>query len=311
MLLVSSNLIFCQVAKDTLGTNSIYAPNNLNDFFSAEESWEIHKAAYTKQLKAKGLTEKEIQKSMIAFEKDKKEFIAKIKEQHKLAEIQRKKADDQRALVEIERKKADELRKQATTQRQKADELRKQAEIEREKLDELRVKDTSQRQKVDELRKQAEIERAKADEQRKIANIQRKKAEEERIKIEAKEKNTENILTKNIRLSDKATSIKPIVFNVISKTTLHIGIVAELGNGATLIEIYNPNGVKEAELYLEHKVGSGSINNSDLSKPTSAALDKTISGAKVGEWQIKISSQKANGILDMSVSQYTKPTIND
>jgi|GEM_PF-5830251 len=37
-----------QVAQDSLGVNYMYTPNHFNERFSAEESWEIHKAAYIK-----------------------------------------------------------------------------------------------------------------------------------------------------------------------------------------------------------------------------------------------------------------------
>lgn len=311
ILLASSNFIFSQVTQDTLSVNYIYAPNNFNNGFSAEESWEIHKAAYIKQQKAKGLTDDEIKKSMVTYEKEKKEFIARVKEQHRLAEIQRKKAAKQRELAEIERMKANEQRKLAVIQRQKANELRKLAVLERKKADEQRKKGSIQREKANELRKQANIERAKADKQRKLAEIQRVKAEELRKKAQEWRKNTKNILIKNITLSNQSNNSKPIIFKVTSKTTLRIGIRAHISSGNTLIEIYNPNGVKEAELSLDHKTESRSINQSDFSKSTSGSLDKTISYAEVGDWQIKISSQKAEGTVAMSVAQYKKITMND
>mgnify|MGYP006201181891 CR=1 FL=1 len=72
ILLASSNFVFGQVTQDTPGPKYIYAPNYANNSFSAEESWEIHKAAYIKQLKSKGLTDEQIKKSMASYEKDKK-----------------------------------------------------------------------------------------------------------------------------------------------------------------------------------------------------------------------------------------------
>ena len=99
MLLVSSHFVFSQEAQDSLGVNYIYAPNHFSNSFSAEESWEIHKAAYIKQLKAKGQTEDEIKSSMVTYEKDKAAFIAQVKEQLRLAAIQREKAAEQRACL--------------------------------------------------------------------------------------------------------------------------------------------------------------------------------------------------------------------
>jgi len=247
--------MFSQVAKDTLSVDYIYAPNSFNHSFSAEESWEIHKAAYIKQLKSKGLTDDEIKKRMVTYEKDKEEFIAQVKEQHRLAAIQRKKADDLRKLADIERKKADEQRKLA------------------------------------------DIQRAKADKQRKKAQEWRKKAE--------------NILIKNITLSNKSNNSKPITFKVNSKMTLYIGIRAHISSGTTLIEIYNPKGIKEGELSLNFKSNSDSNEEREGLEYTSGALDKTISGAEVGEWKIKIVSQKSEGIVAMSVAQYIKPTMDE
>ena len=311
ILLASSNFMFSQVAQDSLSVNHIYAPNHFNHSFSAEESWEIHKAAYIKQLKSKGLTDNEIKRSMATYEKDKEEFITRVKEQHRLAAIQRKKADELRKQADIVRKEANELRKQADIVRKDADELRKQADIVRKKADKQREKGAIQRAKADELRKQADIQRAKADEQRKLAEIQRVKAEELRKKTQEWRKNAENILIKNITLTNQSNNSKPIIFKVTSKTTLRIGIRAHISSGTTLIEIYNPKGIKEGELSLNFKSKSGSNEEKEGLEYTSGALDKTISGAEVGKWQIKISSQKSEGTVAMSVAQYIKPTMDE
>jgi len=303
--------MFSQVMQDSLDVNYIYAPNYFNNSFSAEESWEIHKAAYIKQLKSKGLTDDEIKRSMIAYEKDKEEFIARVKEQHRLAAIQREKAAKQRALAEIERNKASEQRKLAAIQRQKADELRNLAEVERKKAEEQRGKSAIQREKANKLRKQAAIERAKADEQRKLADIQRAKAEEQRKKAQEWRKNFKNILTKNITLTNESNNGKPIIFKVTSKTTLRIGIRAHISSGTTLIEIYNPRGSKEGELSLNFKSKSNSNEEIEGFEYTSGVLDKTISSAEVGEWQIKISSKKPEGTVAMSVAQYIKPAMDE
>jgi hypothetical protein len=308
VLLVSSNLVFCQVKKDSLADKHIYPPN-LYDGFTPKESWEIHKEAYIKQLTAKGLTEKEFKKSLKAYEKQKEEFLAKVTEQQRTAEAERKKADEQRAKDAIERAKADELRKQAEIQMKKADELRKLADIERAKADEQRAKDAIERAKADELRKQAAIERAKADELRKLADIERAKADEQRKRSQEWRKNAEDILIKNIALSNQSSASQPVTFNLTSKTTLYIGIRANIVSGSTLIEIYNPKGIKEGELSL--KFNSKSSSDENGLKYTSGALDKTITNAEVGKWQIKISSLKAEGNVAMSVAKYVKPTVDE
>lgn len=339
ILLASCNFMFSQVTQDSLSVNYIYAPNHFNDSFSAEESWEIHKTAYIKQLKSKGLTDDEIKRSMLTYEKDKEEFIARVKEQHKLAAIVREKAAEQRALAEIIRREADELRKEADSVRKNADEIRKQSDIvreqaaiQREKAEELRKQADNvrknadevrkqaemvrkqaaiQRENADALRKQADIERAKADEQRKLADIRRSKAEEQRKKSQAWRNNAEDILIKNITLSNQSDNNEPISFKVASKTTLHIGIRAQISSGTTSIEIYNPKGVKEGEMSLNFKPKSGSNEENGGIEYTSGALDKTISRAEVGEWQIKVSSKKSEGTVAISVAQDIKSTMDE
>jgi len=294
-----------------LDINYIYAPNHYHHSFSAEESWDIHKAAYIKQLKSKGVTGEEFKKSMITYEKEKEAFIARVKERHRLAKIQREKAAKQRALAAIERKKAVEQRKLAAIQRKKAEELRKLAEIERKKAEIQRGESAILREKANELRRQAAIARAKADEQRKLAEIQRRKAEEQRKKIQAWRKNAENILIKNITLTGQSNHNEPIIFEVTSKTTLRIGIRAHISSGTTLIEIYNPQGIKEGELSLNFESAFGPNEEREGPEYTSGALDKTILGAKAGKWQIKISSQESGGNVAISVAQYIKPTLDE
>ena len=285
MLLVSSHFMFSQEAQDSLGVNYIYAPNHHSNNFSAEESWEIHRAAYIKQLNAKGQTEDEIKTSMITYEKDKAEFIARVKEQLRFAAIQREKAAKLRAVAKKRRDKAAKRREEALIQRQKA---------------------RTQREASKELRGEAAVQRTEAAKQRKQAAKQRKLAAVQRKKDQLWRKHAENILIKNITFTEQSSNNQPVIFNVSSKTTLRIGIIASISSGSTLVEIYNPNGIKKGELTLNYKSHS---NNGD--EYTSAALDKTISGATVGDWQVKISSQNSEGTVDISVAQYKKPAVDD
>jgi hypothetical protein len=285
---ICSGYVFCQVAQDSLGGNYIYP--RFCDNFSAEGSWEIHKEAYVKQLRAKGLTVDEIEKKITAYEKQKEEFIAQIYEQRRLAAIQRKKADGQRKLAEI--------------QRQKADEQRKQADILRKQANDNRTQNNIQREKAEEQRKQADIHRKKADEQRKLADIHRKKAEEWRNSFE-------NILTEKITLLGQSVNTIPLIFKVNKKTILLFNINAKVSSGTTLIEIFNPNKEKVGELSLEHKKTSGLTKENAFFKSTSGCLNKTISDSEVGDWQIKILSQKSEGTVTISVAQYLKPTVDE
>lgn len=299
MLLASSQFMFSQETQDSLGVNYIYAPNHFSNSFSAEESWEIHKAAYIKQLKSKGQTDQEIKSSMVTYEKDKAAFIAQVKEQLRLAAIQREKAAKQRAVAAIQREKAAEQREKAAVQRQKAEIQRNEAATQREQT-------ATQRLEAAKQREQAATQRLEAAKQRKQAAIQRANAEAQRKKDQAWRKHAENILIKNITLTNQSNTNTPVIFKVRSKTTLRIGIRASITSGSTLVEIYNPNGVKKGELSLNYKT-----NSNDNDEYRSAALDKTISGADVGDWQIKISSQNSEGTVAMSVAQYKKLTFDD
>jgi hypothetical protein len=262
ILLASSNYMFSQVAKDTLGVDYIYEQNYYNGSFSPEEIWKIYKAAYIKQLESKGLTNYEFNKSILNFSKQKETFITRINNELKLTEVQLRNTKEQIALTIIEIKKADKQRAKDTSQRVKdARHL---------------VKDAIQRTKVNQWRK-----------------------------------NTDNILIKNIKLSNQLNNNKPIFFKVTAKTTLKIGVRAHINSGITLIEIYNPKGIKEGELSLKFKSKPVSNEEKEGLEYNSGALDKTITGAEIGEWKIKITSKKAEGFVAISVVKYLKPTMNE
>ncbi|MBD0403043.1 hypothetical protein [Flammeovirga sp. EKP202] len=239
VLLLSNTFGFCQVEKDSLLESYIYPPNSYNNYdgLTPKESWDIHKAAYIKQLKAKGGTSEEYDKSLLDYEKQKKEFLTLVEERNRIAEVQRE--------------------------------------------------------------KDAELRKKHA--------IQRHLAEERRKKSQAWRENAKEILIKNITLTHQTDDSESMAFKVTSKMTLYIGIRAHIKSGSTLIEIYNPKGVKEGELSLKYQ----SDANQKVKEYTSGALDKTISNTEVGEWQIKISSQKSNGNIAMSVAQSIKPTVDE
>ncbi|NLR91397.1 hypothetical protein [Flammeovirga agarivorans] len=253
ILLLTNTFVFCQEDKDSLADNYIYPPNSYNNFdgLTPKESWDIHKAAYIKQLKAKGVTGKEYKKSLNEYEKQKADFLTRVEEQNRIAEVQRKKNEEQRA----------------------------KNKIQREKNEKQRTKNEIQREKNEEIRK----------------------------KYQKWIDNTEEILSKNIIISSQIDNSKPISFTVTSNKTLYLGIRAHVKSGTTLIEIFNPKGNKEGELSLKSQLGS----NNRESEYTSGAFDKTISTTEVGEWQIKISSQKSNGNVAMSVRQSIKSVMNE
>jgi hypothetical protein len=322
-LLVNTISIFCQEAQDLPSDNLIYP--SFYDSFSAEESWHIHREAYVKQLKAKGLTVEEIKKEVVRYDKQKKEFIARVREQQKRAAVQRKKADEQRALADIQRQQADEQRRQADVlrldaekQSDQAEVLRKQAEVnrgesnlQRQKANEQRAQAAVQRKQADEHRAQAEIQRQKSEELRAQARVQRGQAEVLRKNAEEWRNSFENILNEKIAILSKSSNSKPLNFKISKKTTLLLNIRGEISSGSTLIEIIDPTGQKKGELSLEHTKNPKSMRDNEFLNSTSGALNKTISDSMVGNWQVKITSQESEGTVHISVAKYIKPGMDD
>ena len=186
VILSNSWQLFSQETKNNKESQFIYP--QFHESFSAEESWQIHREAYRKQLKATGFSDMEIEKKMTAYEKEKILFIEKINEQRKLAEIQRKEAEQMRKEAEGQRKKAEEFRKEAELQMEQADVLRKQAEESRKQSEIARKKSEEQRKLAENQREQATKDRQQAEKQREEANIQRKKAEEMSLLAEEQRK---------------------------------------------------------------------------------------------------------------------------
>ncbi|UOB18478.1 hypothetical protein [Abyssalbus ytuae] len=287
-LTVYSSLACSQVVKDSLQAHHIYP--RFNGYFSVEESWQIHKEAYKKQLEAKGLTEQEISQKMKEYEKQKEEVIEKIKQQRRVAEKQRQLAD-------IQRQKADSLRKMAAAQRLEHDK-------QRQKADALRKMADTQRQQAEKQRQQAEVMRREAEAQRKIAEEKRKIEEEWRKSIKV-------LLGENVPLVVKDTGVKPLKINVSKRSTLFFNIYGNINSGRVLIEVFNPNGQKEAELALDHHKETVPQPKTRLSDNTSGSLSKTINSPKTGAWIVKISPQKCRGTINISVAQYIKPAADE
>ena len=301
IVFLNPGIIFCQAAKDSAEINFVIP--NFYDRMSPEESWEIQKSAYVKQLKSEGLTSSEIEVKMKDYEKQKKEFLKNRLEQRKEVEKLRKQA-------ELQRKDAEKLRAQAKEQRIQSDILRKQAEKnrmqssrQREQAEEIRIQAAAQRVNADKLRKEADLLRERADVLRTQAEAQRNKAEEWRNRFDV-------VYTQKINIKG-SKEIKPISIKIDKKTTLLINISGSINTGSSLIEIFSPSGKKEGELSLVSSAKSKASKENERSNTTSASLHKTISDAETGEWQIKVSSHKSEGELSVSVAKQIKPTKHD
>jgi hypothetical protein len=259
-LMISCSFVSGQESRDTLRKDSVYP--RFYDSFSAEESWQIHKEAYKKQLEAKGLSGDEISKKMDEYDKRKAEFIDRMIEQRKLAE-------EQRQLAEVQRQKAAEQRKEAEVQRQKAYEVRKEAEA------------------------------------------QRKKAEEERRIAQERRNCIHHLLSENFTITAKESEPKVVKINVTEISTLFFNLNGEISSGTVMIEIFNPRGKKEGELSLERLYKSSPRTESGSSGTSSGSLSKTINSPETGEWSVKITPEKSDCHVNISVAQYEKPTVDE
>ena len=273
--------LFGQVPKDTLKEDNVYP--QFYGYFSAEESWQLHKEAYKKQMEAQGISEKEIKKRMLEYEKQKEEALERIKKQKSLAEKQRQ-------LAEVQRQEAEIQRKEAAVQRQKAAILR---------------------QKAQEQRKLADQQRQLAEAQRKLAAVQRQKAFEQRKLAEEWRKSIKKIHRENITFSKNKSEVASIPIEVNKKNTLFFNINGSISSGNMIIEIFNPNGKKEGELSLEHRKKSTSQTGVKYSDNTSGSLNKTINSPEIGDWLVKITAEKAESNVNISVAQYVKTTVNE
>ena len=322
-LMIGGGFVSGQVPKDTLRNDSVYP--RFHDSFSADESWQIHKEAYRKQLEARGLSGDEINKRMEEYEKRKEEFIERMIEQRKqaeqqrqLAEIQRQKAYEQRKEAEVQRQRSDEQRKAAEVQRQGAEKMRleagkirKQGEIEREKAGEQRQQAGIQREKAEEQRRAAETQRQRAEEQRKEAEAQREKAKEERRVAEELRNSIHTLLSENFTISGKDSEPIVVRINVTNRSSLFFNLNGEISSGTVMMEILNPEGKKRGEFSLEHLKGSSVPPGTVYSGTSSGSMNKVFNSPETGEWSVKITPEKSDCQINISVAQYTEPTIDE
>ena len=343
ILSISSQFMFSQVSIDSLKSNYIYP--SFYSYFSAEESWEIHKEAYRKQLEAKGLLTKEIEKKLLEYEEQKEELAKKIKQQRQQAEEQRKKADELRQLATMQRQEAEGQRKQAITLRQKAEEQRRladqlrheaekradaqrqEAEKLRKQANELRQLATLQRQEAEKQREQANTLIQKAEEQRKLAaqlrqqaekraNAQRQQAEELRKQADELRKVAEMQREEAEILRNSFVQLYGKTFTISKDESASETVTIKVTKKNTLF--FSINGkINEGYTLIEifdpsgKKEGELLLEGSKLSGSTSGTLNKTIADAKTGEWLLKISSIDADGRIHVSVTQYKEPSGNE
>lgn len=276
--LFSTTLLLAQEAKDSVANFPIH-PHEVFDKLSDEESLEIMKAAYQKKLSKEGKSEAEIQKLLKDYEDQWAENLEKFKERRRLAA---------------------KHREMAAQQRRMAAKQREMAAIQREKAAVMREKAAAQREVAKMQREIAAEQRERASEMRKIADKRRAIAEEQRHKAQMMRKSFKSLITREVSLNKKSKDVDPFTFTVDSKMTLRIGIYGRINNGSALAEVFDPKGNKIGELSLEHGENTG-----DSKDYSTGSLEKNVWPVETGEWQVKISPQKAEGQLKISVAQYS------
>ncbi|MCL3782113.1 hypothetical protein EMN47_17125 [Prolixibacteraceae bacterium JC049] len=272
-LLLSSHFVFSQAHKDTIETNIVIP--HLHGTFSIEDSWEIHREAYLKQLEARKLSKKEIEKKLKEYDKQREKFVEQL-EKH------REQVEEHRRLMEEHRKKVDAHRK----------------EIEKH------------RDRVEKQRELVEKHRDIFEKHRKLIEAQREQVRKHREIARNKQEFVHNLCNKEVELSGKKSFSKTIDISIENSEAIHFVITSKIKSGEVLVEIFDPKGKKEGELSLEHqKLGVISKAMNTFST-TSGSLNKTANSPKSGNWKVKISSKKANGYVRVMVAEAAKTTMD-
>lgn len=255
-LIISSSFVFGQVPIDALRKDSVLP--QLKTYFSAEQSWQISKEAYKKQLEAKGLSENEIKQKIQEYEKQEPALIERIKKQLK-------KVENQMVLSGVQRKTAEE-----------------------------------ELQKFEKQWSSGEFERQTAEVLRNAADLQRKVAEEW-------SSSTKSLFNKSITMSGNDSKTKSVKVKVTKSNTLFFNIGGEISSGKVLIEIFDPKGQRQGVLSLEYHKGTPKTG-AVFSDKTLGSTNNIVNAPETGDWVVKIIPKKSNGLIHISVAQYTKPT---
>lgn len=254
------------------------------------ESWQIHKEAYIKQLKSKGLAPIEIEEKVAAYEKRKTDFMEIVSELYLAAGIHSENRD-------VLREKASEYMQRAEEYRKQADKMLKEAR----EITEIHTTPQGQ----------TEVHIQKAKKLRKEAEILMLEAEQTKRKAEESRRGFEKIFKETAILTVQSIHTEPIIVRVEKVAPLSFSIDCKISAGSALVEIFNPNGQKEGELSLEHKHKSDLMEGDVLLNATSGSLHKTISASAVGDWRIEITARNSEGSVDISVAQYAKPFLDE
>jgi len=145
-----------------------------------------------------------------------------------------------------------------------------------------------------------EFERQMADLQRSTAELQQKIGKEYST-------STKSIFNKSITISGNNSKTKIVKVKVTKSNTLFFNVSGEINSGNVLIEILDPKGQKQGELSLEHHKSSTRKTGQIFSNKNSGSVNNINDAPETGDWVVKITPNKSNGHIHISVAQYTKP----
>lgn len=300
-------LIWChtlpgQTLQDTLQTND--NPESYGGI-SVEETWQMQKSAYQKQLRSKGLSEQEVKSRMEVYESDKDYHVQRIiaqwkfaEQQKALAESQRLHAIQQRKLAEMYRKEAEKHRELDSLEKRKAREAKRQSDINRKRDVEIAEAYQQRAQKEREL---AEVQRQKALRERELAETARRKAMKQSMMVREFGKSRQEIISRNIKFMAENPGSRQIGMEVREGGALQLNINGYLKSGTVNVQILDPDG-KTTHSYM--LVSGDEDQSGDPSAWTSGSFNHTINQPELGDWKLIISPENAEGNIDISVAQY-------
>jgi len=91
---------------------------------------------------------------------------------------------------------------------------------------------------------------------------------------------------------------------------LVIKIQGSFEKGETLIELFNPNGIKKGHFTIKTETNISKGKNTNITEMVSGKLEKHYRDPLKGDWLIRISPQKAVGYININSTLIYHPRIN-
>lgn len=289
-LISLNHTAICQSVKETKEECAI--SHRDYTYFSPQESWEINREAYQKQLVSEGLNAKEVEVKLGMFDEIKVVLVGqvnlKIKEASLLndhSEMLMRQAEIRIMDAQIFKKKIELLKldsgsstKEINQLQAKADELMEQA---KQSLAESKA-----------LKKKSDSLMDTADRQKKTGSVFMN--------------NWEIFFQEVILLSPERSKKRTIEVNVDKRKSVVFRVVGSIEAGSCLIEIFDPNNKKEGEVllnYTDKKATGGNKKSDACDKKASGGFTKTIDHPKAGTWHIKVTPKDSKGWVNIKLEE--------